>query len=270
MPKGSPRVDRSLVVAYVRVSTDLERQELGAEGQRVAIEKGAASSGRTIVAWHVEEVSGGAPLDKRPVLLQALASLAVHHAGTFVVQRLDRFSRDPMTAALAETELRRHGAVLACADGAGSGDDPTAELVRGILLNVARFEKAMIRARIKAALAVKKTRGELTGAPPYGWRVGSDGKTLERDPHEQGIRERLASLRAAGLTMRETVAACRVRSGHSRSDRQAAHAFVRSRPGPGRRPGRARRGRVGRAASAGAARPRGTARSFLTPPDARD
>ena len=80
-------------------------------------------------------------------------------AGSLVVQRLDRYSRDPLTAALAEAELRRNGASLACADGTGGGDDPTSELIRGILLAVARFEKALIRARIKAALAVKRSRG---------------------------------------------------------------------------------------------------------------
>ena len=74
--------------------------------------------------------------------------------------------------------------------------------MRGILFAVARFEKAMIRARIKAALAVKKRRNELTGVAPYGWRVGRDGKTLEPHHEEAATLERLRSLRATGLTIR--------------------------------------------------------------------
>jgi DNA invertase Pin-like site-specific DNA recombinase len=195
----------SLAIAYVRVSTDTDRQALGAEGQRQAIEAWARKTGTTIVAWHVEEVSGGASLDKRPVLLAALADVAARKAGTLVVQRLDRFSREPLTAALAEAELRRHGAALACADGAGSGDDPTSELVRGILLHVARFEKAMIKARIKAALAVKQSRGELTGAPRYGKRLSADGRTVEDHPEEQATLAEARRLRGTGMPLRAIV-----------------------------------------------------------------
>lgn len=189
-------------VAYVRVSTDAERQALGLEAQRQSIESWAKRERVTIVEWFTEEVSGGAPLEKRPVLLEALAAVAAHRVHALVVQRLDRFAREPLTAALAEAELRKHGAAIECADGAGSGEDPTSELVRGILLSVARFEKAMIRARIRSALAVKRARGEMTGTAPFGMRVANDGKTLERDAHEQSVIEKLRALRAQGLTLR--------------------------------------------------------------------
>lgn len=202
MPKPT-KGDPKIAVAYLRVSTDTDRQALGAQAQRDAIERWAAASGVVIAEWFVEEVSGGAPLDRRPILLQAIATVASLNAGHFVVQRLDRFSREPLTAALAETELRKNGASLVCADGAGSGDDPTSELIRGILLSVARFEKALIRSRIKAALAVKRSRGERIGAPPYGARV--EGKLLVMDPNEVGTIRRLRALRALGMTIREIV-----------------------------------------------------------------
>jgi len=194
--RGDPKV----AVAYVRVSTDADRQALGAEAQRRAIEHWACAGGVRVARWLVEEVSGGAPLDRRPVLVEAIATVAEAGAGVLAVQRLDRFSRDPLTAALAESELRKHGASLACADGAGSGDDPTSELIRGILLSVARFEKALIRSRIKAALAVKRSRGERVGAPPYGFRVV--GKNLSPDDGESKVKQRLVELRALGLTIR--------------------------------------------------------------------
>lgn len=202
MPKPT-KGDPKIAVAYLRVSTDTDRQALGAQAQRDAIERWAAASGVVIAEWFVEEVSGGAPLDRRPILLQAIATVASLNAGHLVVQRLDRFSREPLTAALAETELRKNGASLVCADGAGSGDDPTSELIRGILLSVARFEKALIRSRIKAALAVKRSRGERIGAPPYGARV--EGKLLVMDPNEVGTIRRLRELRALGMTIREIV-----------------------------------------------------------------
>ena len=202
MPKtrsGDPK----MAVAYIRVSTDTDRQALGAEAQRVAIERWAQGAGVTIGAWFVEEVTGGAMLDKRPILLEAIATVATLGAGSLVVQRLDRYSRDPLTAALAEAELRKNGASLVCADGAGSGDSPTDELIRGILLAVARFEKALIRSRIKAALAVKRSRGEPIGAAPYGTKA--EGKALVIHSEETTTMQRLRELRSLGLTLRAVI-----------------------------------------------------------------
>jgi DNA invertase Pin-like site-specific DNA recombinase len=203
MPKHRAGGDPRIAVAYVRVSTDTDRQALGAEAQRQAIERWAEGGGVTIGAWFVEEVSGGASLDRRVVLLEAIATVATLGAGSLVVQRLDRYSRDPLTAALAEAELRKNGACLACADGTGGGDDPTSELIRGILLAVARFEKALIRARIKAALAVKRSRGERIGATPYGTKA--EGKSLAIHSVEAAIMQRLRELRCAGLTLRAVI-----------------------------------------------------------------
>jgi site-specific DNA recombinase len=197
-PRGDPKV----AVGFCRVSTDRSRQELGAESQRACIEDYAARHGIRVVAVYVEEISGGAPLERRKVLMEALAAVAAHGAGALIVKSLDRFSREPLTAALAEAELLRHGANLIVADGLGNGSDPTSELVRNILFSVAKFEKCMIRLRIKAALQVKKSRGELTGVAPYGFRRSADGKTLEANPDEVATMVRLRELRSAGLTLR--------------------------------------------------------------------
>jgi DNA invertase Pin-like site-specific DNA recombinase len=198
--RGNPKV----AVAYLRVSTDLDRQALGAEAQRVAIEGWAEQNGITIAQWFVEEVTGGAALDHRPILLEAIASVAEHRAGWLVCQRLDRFSRDPLSAALAEAELQRHGATVAVAVGAGGGEDPTAQLVRSVLIAVGRFEKALIAARIRAALAVKRSRGERLGAPRFGFKV--EGGALVAHPDEQASHAKLRELRASGLKLREVVA----------------------------------------------------------------
>ena len=197
--KGDPKV----AIAYLRVSTDVERQALGAEVQKRAIQAWADQNGVSIAHWFVEEVTGGAALDKRPILLEAIASVAEHGAGYLLVQRLDRFSRDPLSAALAEAELRRHGATVAVAEGAGGGEDPTAQLVRSVLIAVGRFEKALIAARIKAALAVKKSRQERLGAPRFGFRV--EAGELVANEAEQTVLVKLRELRASGLKLREVL-----------------------------------------------------------------
>lgn len=229
MPKQGPANPR-LGVGYIRVSKDTDVQALGAEAQRMAIQSWADSNGVTILEWFVEEVTGGAALDRRPIFLEALGAVGAHGAGFLVVQRLDRFSREPLTAALAQAELHRHGATLAVALGAPSGDDPTSELIRSILFAVARFEKEMIRARIKAAMAVKRSRGErLGGAPPYGFRV--EGRSLVAHENEATIKERLRHWRAEGLTLRALQERARVEGLLSRGGKpftlSAIHALVK-------------------------------------------
>ena len=151
--------------------------------------------------------------------MAAIASVPVHGAGWFVIQRLDRFSRSPLTAALAEAELQKNGASLACADGAGSGDDPTSELVRGILYNVGQFEKSMIRQRIVGALQVKRSRGEITGNAPYGFRRAEKGRVVVEHPEEFAIRNEIRALRASGLTLRAVASEATARGLRNRASK---------------------------------------------------
>lgn len=190
-------------VAYLRVSTDRETQALGIQAQRAAIGSWANREGVEVCAWLEEEVSGGASLEKRPVLLQAISALGDNGAGLLAVQRLDRFSRDPFTAAMAEIELVKFGARVVTTDGIGNGDDPGSRLMKDVALAAARFERSMIAARTKAALAVKKARGESTGTPPYGFRVAEDGKALVADEGEQETARRLRALRERGWPYRQ-------------------------------------------------------------------
>ena len=218
MNKRPAKIAPRSAVACVRVSTDEKRQELGAAAQRAAIEAWSRSAGVEVLGWHLDEVSGGAPLDERAGLLAALAEVAARGAKVLVFSTLDRFSRDPVSAALVEAELARGGAEVVFADGSGNGADPTAEMVRSIRLAVARFERKLIAARIKAALAVKQSRGEMTGAAPFGMRAvdgplraGRDGvvkpvQVLEIDPAEQVIIARARALSASGETVRDVVA----------------------------------------------------------------
>lgn len=218
-----------LVVGYIRISTDLERQALGSQAQRAAIEQWAEKNGATVAQFFVEQITGSATLEKRVVLLEAIAMVAAVGASALVVHRLDRFSRDPLSAILAESELRKHSACVVCADGTASGDDPTSQLIRGVLLAVATFEKNMIRSRIRAALAVKRSRGERIGAPPYGFKV--EGKNLVPHPEEIATKERLRAMRASGMTLqriREQATAEGLRNRFGRPFNLASiHALVR-------------------------------------------
>ena len=215
MPRRSRRkTDPRLAVAYIRVSTSTEKQALSVEAQKHAIATWARKEGVRIVETFVEEVSGGAQLDKRPILLDAVGAVLTHRAGALAFATLDRFSRDPLTAAMVEGELVRAGAEVVFCDGSGNGSDPSAEMVRTIRLAVARFERRMIGIRIKAALRAKAGRGEMCGKAPFGMRaapgperVGKDGQprripVLVPDREEQGTIDKIRELRDDGLSIR--------------------------------------------------------------------
>lgn len=191
----------SVAVGYVRVSTD--EQSLGPAAQRAALERWASSSGvRLVAVFEDVGVSGGAALDARPGLLEALDALAEHGAGALVVAKRDRLARDPMVAAMIEAAAKRSGAAVLSAAGEGNGDDPTAILMRRIVDAFAEYERLLIRSRTRAALGVKRSRGERVGEIPYGKRLAADGTHLEEHPAESRVLVLVRALRAEGLSLR--------------------------------------------------------------------
>lgn len=201
MPKPSKSAKPRHAVGYLRVSTD--EQHLGPEAQRAAIERWCAANGLELVAVREDHgVSGGAELDARPGLLGALDDLRAHRAGVLVVAKRDRLARDVVIAAMVERLVSRSGARIDSADGSGNGAGPEAEMMRGIMAVFAQYERALIRARTRAALGVKRARGERVGEVPYGYRLGADGRTLEADPSEQAVIAAVRRLRAEGLSLR--------------------------------------------------------------------
>ncbi len=220
MTKKTKKLASALIaVAYLRVSKDEKIQELGTEAQRAAILAWAAAEHVEIVAWFTDEVSGGAPMSKRPALAQAIAAVEAHRAASLVSLRVDRFSRDRIETGVVELALRRAGAALVFADGVANGDSPAERFMRTILLGAADLERSLIAARVTAALAVKKSRNELTGQAPFGMRAvdgplraGRDGvekpvKMLVEDEAEQLVIKRVVALSDAGLSIRKIEAA---------------------------------------------------------------
>ena len=193
--------DPRKAVGYVRVSKD--EQHLSPEAQRAALVGWAARAGAELVAVLVDAVSGAAPLDKRPGLVAALDALEEHGAGVLLVAKRDRLARDVVAAALVERLAQRAGARVVSAAGEGTdgeADDPTAKLLRTMIDAFAEYERALIRARTRAALAVKRARGEKTGgACPLGFGVAEDGRTLVPDADEARAVKRARTLRARGV-----------------------------------------------------------------------
>jgi DNA invertase Pin-like site-specific DNA recombinase len=179
-------------VAYLRVSTD--EQNLGPEAQLTAIRTYCAARGLELVAVHEDRVSGAAPLDERMGLMAALQDVEQGRAAVVVAAKRDRIARDSMLAALIERECERLGGALVTADGAAEGAGPESVLMRRILDAFAEYERAMIRARTKAALTALAAQGVKLGRPAYGTTDG-----------ERALVARAVELREQGLTLAAVV-----------------------------------------------------------------
>ena len=143
-------------LGYIRVSTD--DQTLSVEAQRARLDGLVHRARLTLVAVYEDiGVSGGADLDKRPGLMAALDALTAWPA--LVAVKRDRLARDTMNAAMIERLALRAGAKVLTCDGAGEGDSPEAMLMRTMIDAFAQYERQIIKARTKAALAVKRDEG---------------------------------------------------------------------------------------------------------------
>ncbi len=151
------------VIGYVRVSTDDQNDVgTGLAAQRKAIETKAASKGWQIVRI-AKDVASGKSLNGRHDLKAILAELKAHKADALVVAKLDRLSRSvPDFGALLET-ARKQGWHVVMVDLDLDTSTPGGELVAGVLMQVAQWERRMIGLRTKEALAVKRAQGVKLG-----------------------------------------------------------------------------------------------------------
>jgi len=167
------------VVAYIRCSTVGQSEKHSLGQQRSQIRRWAESNGAKVVAFYEDWGVSGTVWDREGL------NNCVEHAKkkqmNIIVTKLDRFSRDPVHAALLERQLNAAGVeVISLAD-EGNGDEPHHQLVRGILRQIAAFEAAQAGARTKAALAHLKRKGIRLGRAPKGFERSGDGFVPSKD-----------------------------------------------------------------------------------------
>lgn len=214
---GSPLV----AIGYIRASK--EEQRLSPEAQRAAIEAWATREGVSVVAWHVDQgVCSVTPIEGRPALVAALASLREHGAGVLVVAKRDRVARDVVLAALVGRATAAAGAHLVSAAGEGNGDTPADGFMRTVIDGAAQYERALIRARTKAALAAKSAKGERVGGVPYGFDLATDGVHLIAVEGEQSTIARARGLTAEGKSLRAVAGVLAAEGRLSRTGRSFA------------------------------------------------
>ena len=224
----------SRAFGYLRVSTaEQAGSGLGVEAQRAAVEALAHRLAiRLDSVFSDLGISGGLPLEQRPGLLAALDALK--KGDVLLVAKRDRLGRDVLNVAMFERLVERKGARVVSAAGEGTeANDPTSRLLRQIVDSFAEYERAVIRTRTRAALGVKKARGERVGGIPFGFRLSADRRSLEPAPAEHRAVMIALALRASGLSYAAIAAELNRQGFRSRTGslwvRQSVHVLTSSR-----------------------------------------
>lgn len=154
------------VIGYVRVSTD----EQHASGAGVAAQTAAIRAEATGRGWHLLDVVGedtgasSATLE-RAGLQAALERLDRGEADVLVVSKLDRLSRSLAQGIAVMDRAKRRGWSLVALDFGLDTTTPAGEMVAGIMLTTAQYERRLIGQRTRDALAAKKAAGVRLGGP---------------------------------------------------------------------------------------------------------
>lgn len=213
-------------VIYLRVSTDQQVQSgLGLEAQRDLCLQYIKEKGAQVLEYADEGFSGALEMEKRPALLEALNILAKDDI--LLIAKRDRIGRDPIVNAMIERAVERKKARLVSASGDVSDDkDPSSILMRRMVDAFAEYERLIIGARTKAALAVKKKRNERIGHVPFGYRLCIDNVHLEPDEIEQKTLSQIRELRNNGFSFRQIANELNIMNAFNRKDRPWNHVSI--------------------------------------------
>jgi DNA invertase Pin-like site-specific DNA recombinase len=192
-------------IIYTRVSTtDQAESGAGLAAQSASCAAYAAKAGMNVIGVFTDAgISGAAGIEDRPGLLAAVAGL--RRGDVLLIAKRDRLGRDQMAVLMIERAIGRKGATIVSADGIGNGDDPGSVFMRQVVDAASVYERNLIRARTKAALAAKRRAGERTGEVPFGWKSDAEGRLIE-DAAEQNVLSKIMACRAAGMSLRQIAA----------------------------------------------------------------
>jgi DNA invertase Pin-like site-specific DNA recombinase len=199
-------------IAYVRVSTEEQAAEgVSVDAQVAAVRAYATLRGLELVDVVIDAgVSAGKPLADRVGGAVVLDAVKRRKVRAVIAVKLDRVFRNAGDCLTVTEGWDRAGVALHLVDMGGQAIDTSSAMGRfflTVMAGAAEMERNLIRERTTTALAHKRAQGLRTSKDaPYGWRIGADGDTLERDDAEHRALALIQSLRTGGMSVRAIVA----------------------------------------------------------------
>ena len=174
------------VIGYTRVSTqDQGNSGLGLSAQRQRIVEETERRGWEVV-W-IEDRASAKSLD-RPGLQRALTLLRRGEVEGLCVAKLDRLSRSMLDFAQVVSDADKQGWAVMALDLGVDTSTAAGEMLAGVMVTFAQYERRLISQRTKDGLAAKKAQGYTLGRPV----------TIPAD-----VRARINSERSDGLSFQK-------------------------------------------------------------------
>ncbi len=202
--------DMLRVYGYIRASTD--KQIASPDTQRQIIDEYARRIGKTVDRCFVDPAtSGKKKLQDRDAGRELMAILRPRD--TVIVARLDRLSRSFIGfAQILDSWTKLKVGIHLCDMPGGhfDPDNPMSEMMIGILIVFANYERRLISQRTKEGLLARKQRGEkYCRWAEYGWcwekhldpALKKHVNVKVADERERTILRKVVELRAAGRTL---------------------------------------------------------------------
>ena len=222
--RTSQRAQIMQAIIYTRGSTKGQKETH--QAQITNCMEWIAREGLELKSVYSEKISGGASLDKRRALIEAIDDL--DQGDILVVTKRSRFGRDLVEIRKAENLVRTKGARVYSLE---SGFNETAnqrhsnEVID--LMNEIELRRISQRTRDVMQHLIKE--GRFTGRAPRGFtvEVREDGKKyLVIDPQEQADQEMVKSWKREGFTNAEMIAMCETQGITSRSGKAPSQATI--------------------------------------------
>src|SRR5215210_2178459 len=158
------------VLGYCRVSSADQATGSSLADQETAIRRYAAAAGIQVVCMYVEAVSAvREKIERREQIRRLLAD--VRRGDLVVVDKLDRWSRDPEFTYRSVREIQTAGAAFYSVSEACDPSTPEGDSVLGFRILFAKEEHKRIRERMVGTRQRLRARGlYVEGLPPWGYR----------------------------------------------------------------------------------------------------
>jgi site-specific DNA recombinase len=193
---------RPKAIGYLRVSTEEQAQQgCSLATQRAKIEAWCIANDYELVAVYADKGISGTKSNRQQFEIAVTHTCKVR--GALVVYSLSRASRSTRDTLELATRLDKAGADLCSLSEKIDTSTAAGKMVFRMLAVLAEFERDQIAERTRTALAHKRSKGERTGAVPYGMMLSANGITLAPNPAEQKIITLILRLREdSGLSLR--------------------------------------------------------------------
>ena len=188
---------------YARVSTAGQAHDgVSLDAQRARIQAWCDANGYELADVFVDAGVSGSRAANRAGLQKALQQIRRARGGALVVYSLSRLARSTKDAIDIAERLDKGGADLVSLSERLDTTSASGKMVFRMLAVLAEFERDLASERTRAALHLKRARGQrLGGALPYGYDVEPDGVTLVEIPAEQVVITDIVAMRARGMTL---------------------------------------------------------------------